>query len=65
MYREELTNHVSQMKLAETLPDNIDGIITGCPTCLLSLRNTAREKKPSLRVLDLVEVVKSCIQTPN
>jgi len=62
MYREELTNHVSQIKLTETLPENIDGIISGCPTCLLSLRNTAKEKKPALRVLDIVEIVKTCIQ---
>ena len=61
MYNEEITNHVSQMKLDETLPDNLDGVITGCPTCLLSIRNTAREKIPSLRVLDIVEIVKSCI----
>jgi len=61
MYNEELTNHVSQMKLSETLPENIDGIITGCPTCLLSLRNTARDKTPFLGVMDIVEIVKSCI----
>ena len=61
MYHEELTNHVSEMKLAETLPENIDGIITGCPTCLISLRNTAREKKPNLRVMDIVEIIKNCI----
>jgi heterodisulfide reductase subunit D len=61
MYNEELTNHVSRQKVAEALPENLDGIITGCPTCILSLRNTLRESNPKLRVMDLVKVVDRCL----
>ncbi len=61
MYKEELTNHVSHQKITEAIPENLDGIITGCPTCILSLRNTLRETNPKLKVMDLVEVVDSCL----
>ena len=61
MYNEEVTNHVSHQKLTEAIPENIDGIITGCPTCILSMRNTAREKSPNLKILDIVEIVENCM----
>jgi heterodisulfide reductase subunit D len=61
MYNEELTNHVSWIKITKTVPEKIDGIITGCPTCLISIRNTVREITPNLRVFDIVEVVKNSI----
>ena len=62
MYNEELTNHVSSQKVTETLPDGLDSIITGCPTCILSLRNTLRHTYPKLKVMDLVEVVDICLR---
>ena len=61
MYDEEVTNHVSHQKLTEAIPENIDGIITGCPTCILSMRNTAREHSPNLKILDIVELVENCM----
>jgi Fe-S oxidoreductase len=61
MYNEEITNHVSRQKISEAIPEKIDGIITGCPTCILSLRNTVKEDMPHLKVLDLVEIVGSCL----
>lgn len=60
-YNEELTEHVSHQKLMETVPTSLDGIITGCPTCLLSLRNTARTLRPGLNFFDLAEVVDRCL----
>ena len=60
MYDEEFTNHVSHQKLTEAIPENIDGIITGCPTCILSMRNTAR-KSSNLKILDIVEIVENCM----
>lgn len=61
MYNEEITNHVSHQKLTEAVPENIDGIITGCPTCILSMRNTAREKSLNIKILDIVEIVENCM----
>lgn len=60
-YNEELTEQVSHQKLMETVPMGLDGIITGCPTCLLSLRNTARTLRPVLKLFDLAEVVDHCL----
>ena len=61
MYNEDATNYVSNMKITEATPKNIDAIITGCPTCILSMRNTIREKNLNLEVLDLVEVFDNCL----
>jgi len=60
-YNEELADHVSYQKLMETVPAHLDGVITGCPTCLLSMRNTARVHRPGLKLFDLVEVVDRCL----
>jgi Fe-S oxidoreductase len=61
MYNEDITNHVSFQKLSETIPSDIDGIITGCPTCIISMRNTVRENRLNLKILDLVEIVANII----
>ena len=61
IYNEELTDHVSRQKLMETVPPNLDGVITGCPTCLLSMRNTASVHRPELKLFDLAEVVDRCL----
>lgn len=60
-YNEELTDYVSHQKIMETVPKGLDGIITGCPTCLLSLRNTARVDRPGLKIFDLAEVIDLCL----
>jgi Fe-S oxidoreductase len=60
-FREELTDHVSHQKMMVTVPKGVDGVITGCPTCLLSIRNTARVHRPGMKVFDLTEVVDSCL----
>ncbi len=60
-YNEELTDHISHQKIMETLPKSLTGLITGCPTCLLSMRNTARNLRPGLKLYDLSEVVDKCL----
>ncbi len=60
-YNEEITEHVSHQKIMETVPTSLDGIITGCPTCLLSMRNTAKILRPGLKLFDLAEVVDRCL----
>lgn len=62
MYNEEATNYVSHQKILEDIPSNIDGIITGCPTCILSLRRTASEVTPDLKIWDIVEIVNKCLK---
>jgi Fe-S oxidoreductase len=61
LYNEDATNYVSNIKITEATPNNIDAIITGCPTCILSMRNTVKEKNLNLEVLDLVEVIDNCL----
>jgi Fe-S oxidoreductase len=61
MYNEDATNYVSNIKISEATPNNIDAVITGCPTCILSMRNSIREKNLNLEVLDLVEVIDNCL----
>lgn len=60
-FNEELTDHVSHQKLVETVPTHLDGVITGCPTCIISMRNTARLHRPELKLYDLAEVVDRCL----
>jgi glycolate oxidase len=61
MYKEELTDYVSQQKMIDTIPKGVDGVITGCPTCYLSMRNTGIAHRPELQILDLAEVVDKCL----
>lgn len=60
-YNEKLTEHVSHQKIMETVPTSLDGIITGCPACLLSMRNTARILRPGLKLYDIAEIVDRCL----
>jgi Fe-S oxidoreductase len=38
-------------------PLGVDAIVTGCPACILNLRNAAREVDRCPEVLDLAELV--------
>lgn len=60
-YNEEITDHVLQQKIMKTLPKDLQGVITGCPTCLLSMRNAARKHRPNLKIHDLAEIVEKCL----
>ena len=59
-YDERLTMDVSHQKVEEAIPQ-VDGVVTGCPTCLLNLRSAARERRPGLGVYDLSEFLLRCI----
>ena len=59
-YNERLTMDVSHQKVEEAIPQ-VDGVVTGCPTCLLNLRSAARERRPGLGVYDLSEFLLRCI----
>ena len=60
-YNERLTMDVSHQKVEEAIPQ-VDGVVTGCPTCLLNLRGAARERRPGLGVYDLSEFLLRCIR---
>ncbi len=61
-YNEGLTVDVAHQKVEEAIPGAVDGIVTGCPTCLLNLRDAARERRPGLGVYDLSEFLLRCIR---
>jgi len=62
MYDPGLAERVSQQKLREAVPAGVDGIVTGCPACILGLKNAARELNPGLKVLDLSEIVERSLE---
>jgi len=59
-YDSGLAERMARSKLEDDLfPLGVDGIVTGCPACILSLRDAARILKSEKDVLDLAEVVAS------
>jgi glycolate oxidase len=62
MYDEKLTINVSHQKLIETVPSNLDSIVTGCPSCILNLRNAARQIRKNLQIFDLSEILDNCLK---
>jgi len=58
---EGLTGDVARQKVEEAIPAGVDGVVTGCPTCLLNLREAAARWRPGLRVYDLGELLLRCI----
>jgi Fe-S oxidoreductase len=61
-YDERLTEEVSRQKVEEAIPEAVDCVVTGCPTCLLNLRGAAGMWRPGLGVYDLSEFLLRCIQ---
>jgi len=57
MYNEALASRVAEQKVTEAVPEGVSCVVTGCPTCVLSMRLAAKVHRPGLRVADLSEVV--------
>jgi heterodisulfide reductase subunit D len=58
MYNEVLAEEVARSKVEEELcPLGVDAVVTGCPACILNLRNAARQLDGGPEVLDLSELV--------
>jgi Fe-S oxidoreductase len=58
MYDSGLAERMARSKLEDDLlPLGVDGIVTGCPACILSLRDAMRTLQLDKEVLDLAEVV--------
>ncbi|MBN2334836.1 (Fe-S)-binding protein [Candidatus Bathyarchaeota archaeon] len=60
-YNEGVAGDVGRQKVLEAIPGDVDGVVTGCPTCLLSLRNSARDARPGLKVYDLGEFLRETL----
>jgi len=57
-YNLELSEWVSGMKYDEEISKlDIDGIVTGCPACILNIRSALRSRKNGIPVMDLSELL--------
>jgi heterodisulfide reductase subunit D len=62
MYNADLAEKIAHSKLEEDIsPLDIDGVVTGCPTCILNLKYAAKSLNHELNVYDLAEIVNQCI----
>ncbi len=58
MYDIDLSERISRSKIVDEVSLlEVDGVVTGCPACILSLRNSARSLGREMAVYDLAEIV--------
>jgi heterodisulfide reductase subunit D len=58
MYDISLAEKVAHAMLVDEIsPMGVDGIVTGCPACILNLRHSAQEAGLEIEVLDLSEIL--------
>ncbi|MBS7619118.1 (Fe-S)-binding protein [Candidatus Bathyarchaeota archaeon] len=58
MYNSGLAESIAQLKIEEAINRlKVDGLVTGCPNCILSLRNVAGSKLPVLDISELVAMI--------
>ncbi len=57
-----LSERIALSKVVEEIaPLGLDGVVTGCPACILSLRYATKEIGSKLPVYDLAELVVKCL----
>jgi Fe-S oxidoreductase len=56
-YDEALTSKVAEQKVTESIPKDVNCVVTGCPTCVLNMRYAASFHRPGLAVADLSQVI--------
>jgi Fe-S oxidoreductase len=62
MYDFGLSEKVAHSKIIEeVIPLGIDGVVTGCPACILSFRNAAKVLGEEIEIYDLSEIVDRCV----
>jgi len=62
MYDLDLSERIARSKLIDEVSSlGVDGVVTGCPACMLSLRNAAGSTGKEIAVYDLSEIVDGCI----
>lgn len=58
MYDIDLSQKISHSKIVDEVSLlDVDGVVTGCPACILSLRNAAKSLEREISVYDLAEIV--------
>lgn len=58
LYDTDLVEKVAHSKLSEEiLPMDVDGVVTGCPACIMGLRYAARSLGREIAIYDLAELV--------
>lgn len=62
MYNSKLTESISDSKVEEEiLTIDVDGVVTGCPSCILNLRYAAKRLEKEVPICDITELVDKCI----
>jgi Fe-S oxidoreductase len=60
MYNKDLAEKIAVSKIkGEIEPLHVDGIVTGCPNCILSLKYASAET--GLNIFDISEIVDRCL----
>ena len=58
LYDKDLTEKVAHAKInEEILSKDINGVVTGCPTCILNLRYAAQSLGREIAIYDITEIV--------
>lgn len=58
MYNQELAEKVARAKMAEEIQSTrVEGVVTGCPTCILNLRYVSKSLNNEIPIFDLAEFV--------
>jgi len=62
VFNGELTEKMALSKLSEEImPTGIDGVVTGCPSCILNLKYAAKALGQEIMIYDLTELVNKCL----
>lgn len=62
MYDTNLAEKLAQSKLEEEVsPLRVNGVVTGCPTCIMNLKYTAKSIQQEIDIFDLSEIVGKCL----
>lgn len=58
LHDQNLAEKVAHVKIAEEIRSmDLDGVVTGCPTCILNLRYAAQSLNKEIPIFDLAELV--------
>lgn len=62
MYNAKLTESVALSKVEEEIvPLDVDGVVTGCPSCILNLKYATKQLEKEMPIHDITELVDKCI----
>jgi glycolate oxidase len=62
MYNLDLAERIARSKISDELSRlAVDGVVTGCPACILNLKHAASSTQRNMAVYDLAELVDMCL----